>query len=224
MSAWHEISAWEGVSPRYLTPLSLVHADRPTWRAPWPLFLAVCFKIFGTDTIAAGASALLLCRHTSSLPAHQEIAGSRTVAFHLSDHLLARRLYFTAFRDDGTNGTFYGPLGLSVAESPEAGHFSLCGAVAGLFYLTRYNAIIFLPLCLYLWWSSGRIKRKRCNSPLSGQLLLITLALAQLPGRGELFSLQSYEPAMFTASYPAYTLYMPQIIMLRIYSATSGGK
>lgn len=233
VSMARNISLGRGFTSRYLTPLSLVHAGAPypnLWRAPfWPLFLAVCFKIFGaTDTVAAGAGALFY--FAAILPLFllsREIEGSRTLAFFTCLLYLfsPQALFYSISGMTEPMALFFMVLWVYLllkAPGKSRYFFLLCGAVAGLFYLTRYNAIIFLPLsCLYLWWSSGEDKKKKALQLalyLGSWLLIISPWLWRnyLVAGNPFFSLQSYEPAMFTASYPAYTLYMlPQIINVK---------
>jgi|LSQX01.1.fsa_nt_gb hypothetical protein len=233
VSMARNISLGKGFTSRYLTPLSLVHAGTPypnLWRAPlWPLFLAGCFRIFGaTDTVAAGAGAIFyLAAIIPLFLLSREIAKSRTVAFFtcLLCIFSPQALFYSISGMTEPMSLFLMSLWVYLllkAPGRGRGFFLFCGAVAGIFYLTRYNAIIFLPLsCLYLWWSSGEGKKEKTLQLalyLGGWLLLVSPWLWRnyLVAGNPFFSLQSYEPAMFTASYPAYTLYMvPQIISVK---------
>ena len=176
------ISLGRGFTSRYITPLSLVHAGAPypnLWRAPlWPLFLAGCFKIFSaTDTVAAGAGAFLYCCH----PPFPAPGKSRKQDGSLCTCLLCIFSPWPSFMPSGMTepmSLFLWPLGLSPAESPGRGRgFSILWGGSRSLYLTRYNAIIFLPLsCLYLWWTSGRIiKESAATHPLSGRLAVCRL-------------------------------------------------
>ncbi len=224
------ISLGRGFTSRYLTPLGLAHAGAPypnLWRAPlWPLFLAGCFKVFGaTDTVAAGAGAFF---YFAAIPPlfllSRDLAKSRAVAFFtcLLCIFSPQALFYSISGMTEPISLFMMILWVYLLlQAPEKnwGYLLLCGAAGGLFYLTRYNALIFLPLsCLNLWWSLGKDKKKkalRLLLYLSGWLLVVSPWLWRnyLLAGNPFFSLQSYELAMFTASYPAYTLYMlPRII------------
>ncbi len=227
------ISLGRGFTSRYITPLSLVHAGAPypnLWRAPlWPLFLAGCFKIFSaTDTVAAGAGAFF---YIAAIPPlfllSRKITGSKTAAFCtcLLCIFSPQALFYSLSGMTEPMSLFFMALWVYLllkAPGRGRGFFLFCGAVAGVFYLTRYNAIIFLPLsCLYLWWTSGEDNKKKAlqlTLYLGGWLFAVSPWLWRnyLVAGNPFFSLQSYEPAMFTASYPAYTLYMlPQIINVK---------
>lgn len=218
------ISLGRGFTSRYLTPLSLVHYGAPypnLWRGPlWPLFLAGCFKLFGaTEPVVAAASGFF---YWAALPPL---------------FLLGRKILSKAAAFLGCLLYIFSPLALFYSISgmtePLALFLLVCwvyllfqapgrsplfylfaGGAAGLFYLARYNALLFLPLSLLYLWLAGR-KDESNQFPklaiyLGGWLLIAAPWLwrnFQLMGN-PFFSLQAYEPAMFTLSYPGYTLYM----------------
>ncbi len=218
------ISLGRGFTSRYLTPLSLAHYGPPypnLWRGPlWPLFLAGCFKLFGaTEPVVAAAGGFF---YGAVLPP----------LFLLGSKIMNRAAAFC-----GCLLYIFSPLALFYSISgmtePLALFLLVCwvyllllapgrspffylftGGAAGLFYLARYNALIFLPLSLFYLWFCGR-KYEKNQFPklivyLAGWLLIAAPWLwrnFQLLGN-PFFSLQAYEPAMFTLTYPGYTLYM----------------
>jgi len=220
------ISLERGFTSRYITPLSLAHFGEPypnLWRGPlWPLFLAGCFRFFpASDPVVAAASGFfyLITLFPLFLLAG-EMAG-KTVAFCscLLYIFSPLALFYSVSGMTEPMALFFMVLWIYLLlKAPEQGYsfFLLTGAVAGLFYLARYNAIVFLPLsCLYLWWSiKDKNRASKLMVYLGGWLLLTSPWLWRnyaLMGN-PFFSLQSFEVVMFTPSYPAYTLYMlPQI-------------
>ena len=226
------ISLGRGFTSRYLTPLSLMHYGEPypnLWRGPlWPLFLAGCFKLFGaTDPVVAAAGGFFYLAAIPPLFLLGRIIMSATTSF------LSCLLYLFS-----PLALFYSISGMTESmalflmacwiyllfKAPGRGSlfFLLTGGVAGLFYLARYNALVFLPLSLlYLWFfdrEKGRIPKLIIY--LGGWLLVVSPWLwrnFQLLGN-PFFSLQSYELAMFTPSYPDYTLYMlPKLINVQAF-------
>ncbi|NLJ55568.1 MAG: glycosyltransferase family 39 protein [Firmicutes bacterium] len=218
------ISLGRGFTSRYLTPLSLAHYGAPypnLWRGPlWPLFLAGCFKLFGAaEPVVAAAGGFFYLAALPPLFLLGRKIVSQTAAF------LGCLLYIFS-----PLALFYSISGMT---EPLALFLLLCwvyllfqapgrsplfylftGGVAGLFYLARYNALVFLPLSLlYLWFCRREHEKDRLPKLiiyLGGWLLVVSPWLwrnFQLLGN-PFFSLQAYEPAMFTLSYPGYTLYM----------------
>jgi hypothetical protein len=86
----------------------------------------------------------------------------------------------------------------------------LSGVALGLFYLARYNALVFIPFFLLFRW----LFRKEGLLPPAR--MLACFILTALPWfirntalfGSPLFSLQKYEPVMFTPAYPDYSLYL----------------
>lgn len=226
------ISLGRGFTSRYITPLSLAHYGEPypnIWRAPlWPLFLALCFRFFpASDTVvaAAGGFFYLLALFPLFFLA-REIIGHTAGFFACLLYIFSPLALFYSLSG------MTEPLALFLMllttylllKAPGRGKafFLLSGAAAGLFYLARYNSIVFLPLfCLYLWWSTPFANRLPKLMLFLGGWLLVTspwlwrnYALTGNP----FFSLQSYELAMFTPSYPDYTLYMlPQALDVKAF-------
>lgn len=97
------------------------------------------------------------------------------------------------------------------SDVPEHRRWPLAmGIVAGLCYLTRFEAFILLLVVLFYWWRS---EPKRCGRPML--LVAIPFLILVMPwiirnsiiARGPFISLQSYELIMRTDFYPAQTLY-----------------
>jgi len=229
------ISLGRGFTSRYITPLSLAHYGEPypnLWRGPlWPLFLAVCFRFFpASDPVVAAAGgffylAALFPLFFLARELAGQAAGFCCCLLYIFSPLA---LFYSVSGMTEPMALFFMVLWVYLLlRAPERSclFFLLTGAVAGLFYLARYNAIIFLPLsCLYLWWSipaaHARNRLLKLAVYLGGWLLLVSPWLWRnysLMGN-PFFSLQSFEPAMFTATYPGYTLYMlPQIIDVKAF-------
>ncbi|NMB42145.1 MAG: glycosyltransferase family 39 protein [Firmicutes bacterium] len=221
------ISLGRGFTSRYITPLSLAHYGAPypnLWRGPlWPLFLAGYFRFFpATDSVVATASGFFYL--IALFPLYylaKELAGKLAGFLSCLLYIFSPpALFYSVSGMTESMALFFMVLWVFLLlKSPERGFafFFLTGAVAGLFYLVRYNAIVFLPLsCLYLYWSTPVKNRFPKLALYLGAWLFFTLPWLwrnySLTGN-PFFSLQSFEPAMFTASYPTYTLYMlPQII------------
>jgi hypothetical protein len=221
------ISLGRGFTSRYLTPLSLMHHGEPypnLWRGPlWPLFLAGCFKLFGAaDPVVAAASGFF---YLAAIPPLfllgrkivSETASSLGCLLYLFSPLA---LFYSISGMTESMALFLMACWLYLLfKAPGRGSlfFLLTGGIAGLFYLVRYNALVFLPLSLVYLWLSDREKGRipKLIIYLGGWLLVVSPWLwrnFQLLGN-PFFSLQSYELAMFTPSYPDYTLYMlPQLI------------
>ena len=229
----HNIALGRGVRSEYLTPLGLAHLGVPQpdlWRAPlWPLLLALFQRIFGFKDPAAalaggacfGAGAclvFLLGRRWFNWP----VAIAASLLYIFSSQLLVFSV--TGLTEPLAVLLMLGWFYLLTGPSPGSWWQPLlAGAAGGLFYLARYNAaLFFVPALVYLWW------RLRQNTPELGRhkprpafirtaaLFLLGLLLITGPWLGRnylltgnpLFSLQKYEPAMFTATYPDYSLYM----------------
>jgi hypothetical protein len=220
-SLGRNIARGQGITSAYMTPLGLsIHPfPQPNlWRAPlWPLVLGLVQRFFpSTDPAVAGACGLLY------------LAGLVLL------FLLAHRLFSTGIAVASTLIYIFSPLNLHFSTSGLTEPIALVlmlfwfylltlpgcrtplgdylvGAAGGLFYLARYNALIFLPLVAAYWWLQ---RREEGFSPLTrftagffipaGPWLIRNLYLFGNP----IFSLQKFEIPMFTTVYPAYSLYM----------------
>ncbi|MFZ5652574.1 MAG: ArnT family glycosyltransferase [Bacillota bacterium] len=214
------VALGQGFISQYITPLSLAHYGVPQpdmWRAPlWPLALAVFQKAMGFSDeasavgagfffIAASPVVFLLARQWfGSL-----VAAGSVLVYSLTPELL--RYSISGMTE--TMAVFLMSLAMlatstkSLKNSP--GDW-LSGAVLGLFYLARYNALVFLPFFLLFRWHYRR------QGLLPPARFLAAFTLVALPWLARntvlfgnpLFSLQKYEPVMFTRIYPDYSLYL----------------
>ncbi len=215
------VAEGEGFISQYLTPLSMVQQGVPQpdmWRAPlWPLALAGFQKIFG------------FIDEASALGTGFFFVATAPVMF-----LLARRLFNNAVAIASVLLYVFSPQMLNYSISGMTESMSvffmvlvflallspmtinrpgdlLLGFVIGLFYLTRYNALLFLPFIAvyraYQWPKGG-------FGPIFRVVLGFLLAVFPWFIRNTvlfgnpLFSLQKYELAMFTESYPDYLMYV----------------
>lgn len=258
------IALGRGVISQYITPLGLAHHGVPQpdlWRAPlWPLVLAGFQRIFGfTDRasalaggachVAAACLVFLLGRRWFNTPVALSasalfLCSARILEFSISgltEPLAVLLMLFWLYLLTAPFGvTPWGAL--------------LAGFALGLFYLARYNAILFLiPGLAFLVWRHVAESRGRRPQALQWQLSTRPGDAAQMPGNAArtavpcfrrglsrsagfvaaalflagfllvtspwlvrnqvvagspFFSLQKYEPAMFTRTYPGYSLYM----------------
>ncbi len=240
------VALGKGFISQYVTPLGLAHRGVPQpdiWRAPlWPLLLAAFQKAVGFSDmasalaggachVAASAAVLLLGRRWFGTPA----AIAAALLFLLSAPLLE-------FSISGMTEPLAALLMLlwvfSLTALPRALPWGalLSGCTLGVFYLARYNAVLFLiPGAVYLAWRARREaagalagrpwavgfgaapRWRRPGAGLAAAALFLGgfLAIAspwlvrnQLVAGNPFFSLQKYELAMFTRSYPGYRLYM----------------
>lgn len=236
-SIGRNIARGDGFVSSYITPLSLAnfpgipHPD--LWRAPlWPVILALFIRIFGaTDQAVAIATGCFY------------IAGAALVfllARELFDSLIgllaalvymfsAQNLMYSVSGMTESFSVFMMLLSLYLIIAPWArtpfGEI-LAGAAMGLFYLVRYNALIFMPFFVLFLWYTRVSSAKHTNSFRPGNrrlgqglwpavryvtaFVIVTspwLIRNYLLMGNPLFSLQQYEPAMFTATYPGYSLY-----------------
>ncbi len=225
----------KGLVSQYLTPLGLVHHGVPQpdlWRAPlWPLLLAGFQRLFGFIDeasalaggfcFAAGAGLVfLLGRRWFNLP----VALAAAVLYVFSGQLL---LFSTSGLTEPLALLMMLAWAAVLTGAPERSWrgFLAAGGMTGLFYLVRYNAVLFLlPGLLFLIWRArrsradgGRSAGREFNQALRiSALFLFGFFLAAGPWLGRnllltgnpFFSLQKYEPAMFTRTYPGYSLYM----------------
>ncbi|GBF35365.1 membrane protein [Desulfocucumis palustris] len=215
------VAEGEGFISQYLTPLSMAHQGVPQpdmWRAPlWPLALALFQKVFGfiDEASALGTGffyvltvpvMFLLAR----LLFNNAVAVASVLLYIFSPQMLnygisgmteSMSVFFMAL-------VFLALLSPSTVNRPGD---LLLGVIIGLFYLTRYNALLFLPFIAvyraYQWPKRG-----------FGPALRVALGflLAVFPWfirntllfGNPLFSLQKYEFMMFTESYPDYVMYV----------------
>lgn len=215
------VARGEGFVSSYITPLGLAHKGLPhpdLWRAPaWPAVLAVFIKVLGaTDQAVAIASGFF---YLAAIPlvfllARYWFGGVTASAATLIYVFSAQNLSFSTSGLTEPMALFMLLLVVFVLAMPRFrnpwGDIVL-GLVAGLFYLTRYNALLFIPvIALYWWWlrkPAGITAVIRCGAALFLTVLPWMWRNYTLMG-SPLFSLQKYEPVMFTKTYPGYSLYM----------------
>lgn len=220
------VAEGQGFISQYLTPLSLAHHGTPQpdmWRAPlWPLALAGFQKIFGFIDEASAIGTGFFFIATSPviyLLAGQWFNHAVALGAVLLYTFSPQLLQFSISGMTEPMSVFFMTLLFLVltarAANNRPGDF-LLGFVLGLFYLVRYNALLFLPLIALF-----RVLQRK--SPPAGTLAAVTTGflLAASPWlirntllfHNPLFSLQKYEPAMFTKTYPDYVMYiLPQKI------------
>lgn len=214
------VARGQGFISQYLTPLSLAHHGVPQpdmWRAPlWPLALAGFQLLFGfTDEasaigtgfffIAAAPLVFLLARQWFGTL----VAAGSVLVYTLTPKLL----YFSISGMTEPLAIFLMSLSILAVSAKSLKNNKgdwLAGITLGLFYLARYNALVFLPFfLLYRWF----YRREGFLPPLR-MLAGFTLAASPWLVRNTLifgnplFSLQKYEPAMFTSVFPDYSLYL----------------
>ncbi len=227
----------EGITSQYSTPLSLVYHSIPQpdmWRAPgWPLFLAGFQNILGaSDEASAWAGGFCFILAAPLVFILAVLLFERKIGVIIG--LLAWLFYlfspqFLNYSISGMTESLSILLMLLLMVLLFSGSgFNwqtnlLIGLVLGFFYLTRYNAILFLPLILILrcWQSPKGGKLKAALIVLASFLVVVSPWLIRniyLFGN-PLFSLQKYELLMFTETYPDYTLYgLPE--SLSVFSLT----
>ena len=238
-SIGRNISRGDGFVSSYFTPLGLANREGlphpDLWRAPlWPAVLALFIKVLGaTDqavAVAAGFFFILGAGMTFLLG--RELFG-RLVGFMsaLVFVFSAQNLINSVSGMTETMAVFMMLLSIYLLVAPwvrSPWGDMLAGAALGLFYLTRYNALLFMPfLALFTWYRShGREGRAtpwsnyNCDSKYSGLWAVVRYIAAfwlvispwlirnYLVMGSPMFSLQKFEPAMFTAAYPGYSMYM----------------
>lgn len=217
------VARGQGFISQYITPLSLAHYGVPQpdmWRAPlWPLVLAGFQKIFGfiDEASALGTGFFFIATAPVVFLLARQWFGN-LVAFGsvLVYAFTPKLLYFSISGMTEPMAVFIMSLTLLVVSSKNLKTGSgdwLSGIILGLFYLTRYNALIFLPFFLLYRWFFRR------NGYLPPVRMLSGFTLTILPWLvrntvffgNPLFSLQKYEPAMFTPTFPDYSLYLYSI-------------
>lgn len=215
------VARGEGFISSYITPLGLAskeglpHPD--LWRAPaWPVAIALFIKIFGgIDQAAALASGFF---YLAALPlifliARHWFGNAVATGTALIYILSAQNLYFSISGLTEPMALFMMAAVVYMLYIPNFKNLTgdiLLGIVAGVFYLTRYNALLFIPLIVIL-----RAYLRKPEWLRSLLLCSVSFVLTVLPWMwrnyslmgSPLFSLQKYEPVMFTKTYPGYTLY-----------------
>lgn len=211
----------EGFISSYITPLGLAskeglpHPD--LWRAPaWPIAVALFIKIFGAiDQAAALASGFF---YLAALPliffiARYWFGNTVAVGTALIYIFSAQNLYFSISGLTEPMALFMMAVVVYLLYIPQFKNIPgdiLLGAAVGVFYLTRYNALLFIPLIAVC-----RVYLRKPERLRSLLLFGVSFGLTVLPWMwrnyslmgSPLFSLQKYEPVMFTETYPGYTLY-----------------
>lgn len=217
------VARGQGFISQYVTPLSLAHYGIPQpdmWRAPlWPLALAGFQKIFGfiDEASAIGTGFFFIATAPVIFLLARQWFGN-LVAFGsvLIYVFTPKLLYFSISGMTEPMAIFLMTLTLLMVSNKNfknGGGDWLSGILLGLFYLTRYNALVFLPFfLLYRYYF-------RLDGYLSPARMLAGFTLTILPWLvrntiifgNPMFSLQKYEPAMFTPTYPDYSLYLYSI-------------
>ncbi|MCL4439103.1 MAG: glycosyltransferase family 39 protein, partial [Firmicutes bacterium] len=227
----------DGLVSSYITPLGLVnkgglpHPD--LWRAPlWPAVLGLFIRLFGAteQAIAIGSGSFFIAGAGMVFLLAKDLFNRQVALISALLYILsAQNLLNSISGMTETISAFMMVLTVYLIVAPKLQNIwgdILAGVVLGLFYLTRYNAILFLPFfALFLWYrrfQSSRDTGFRANEarrvpgiwPVIRYLLAFALVISPWLIRNyllmgsPLFSLQKYEPAMFTASYPGYSMYM----------------
>lgn len=222
----------KGLVSQYLTPLGLAHLGVPQpdiWRAPlWPVILAAFQKVFGfvdeASALAGGfffAAGTVLVYMTGRLWFNGAVALAASLMYVFSSAILG----FSVSGLTEPLAVFLMLLWLYtlIALNPRSWSYPLLAGVAiGVFFLARYNAVLFLlPGIVFVCWRFWGIRKVRwfAFSPravLPAAVFLLGFLLAAGPWLGRnwvlagdpFFTLQKYEPAMFTRTYPDYSLYM----------------
>jgi len=214
------VARGQGFISQYITPLALAHHGVPQpdmWRAPlWPLALAAFQKVFGfiDEASAMGTGFFfILTAPVIFLLARQwfgTLAGAGAVLIYaLTPELLK---YSISGMTEPMAVFMMSAVLLPATAKPLKNNSGdwISGITLGLFYLTRYNALTFLPSFLAFRWF---FRRRGLRPPLQ---MLAGFILAALPWMirntvifgNPLFSLQKYEPVMFTSIFPDYSLYL----------------
>ncbi|NTW05049.1 MAG: hypothetical protein HGA27_02880 [Peptococcaceae bacterium] len=214
------VARGQGFISQYITPLGLAHHGIPQpdlWRAPlWPLILAGFQKVLGfTDEASALGSGFffILTGPVIFLLARQWFGYMTAIGAVFVYSLTPSLLSFSISGMTEPIAMFLMALAVLTVSNQRLKNTLgdwLAGGVLGLFYLARYNGLLFLPFFLIYRWHY----RKK-GLPPAGRMLLGFLAVI-LPWlirntvlfQNPLFSLQKYEPVMFTRLYPDYSLYL----------------
>jgi len=238
-SIGRNVARGDGFVSSYITPLGLANKEGlphpDLWRAPlWPAALGLFIRVLGaTDqavAVATGsffiAGAVIVCLLGTEM--FGRLVGFVSALVYIFS---AQNLVYSTSGMTETMALFVFLLAVYLAVARWARNplgDILAGAAMGLFYLTRYNALLFVPLFgLFLWYrrrteesgewfGSWQFKFKRSRGLwtvvrfLAAFLIIISPWLVRnyLLMGSPLFSLQKFEPAMFTAAYPGYSMYM----------------
>lgn len=238
-SIGRNIARGDGFVSSYITPLGLANKEGlphpDLWRAPlWPAVLAVFIRVLGaTDqAVAIATGAFYIAGAAMVFLLGRELFGDLTAfASALIYIFSAQNLLNSVSGMTETVSIFMMVLAVYLPVASRARNRwwgdVLAGAALGLFYLARYNALLFVPFfALFLWYRRRgesrnffgryRLKTKRADTlwPVVRYLAAFILVISPWLIRNyllmgdPLFSLQKFEPAMFTAAYPGYSMYM----------------
>lgn len=214
------VALGQGFISQYITPLGLAHHGVPQpdmWRAPlWPLALAGFQKVFGfiDEASALGAGFFFIAASPVIFLLARQWFGTLVAAGSVIIYTLTPKLlYYSISGMTESMSIFLMALAvLLVSAKTLKNSFGdwLSGIGLGLFYLARYNALVFIPFFLLFRWFYRR------EGLLPPSRLLAGFILTALPWfirntvifGSPLFSLQKYEPVMFTPVYPDYSLYL----------------
>lgn len=238
-SIGRNVSRGDGFVSSYITPLGLAnreglpHSD--LWRAPlWPAILSVFIKLIGpTDQAVAIATGFFFIAGSLMVFLLAKEMFGRLVAFASSLIFIfsGQNLYNSVSGMTETLSVFLMTLTVYLLVASRARNKwgdLLAGAALGLFYLARYNALLFVPFFAgFIWYrrreeggrsifgqpepGRGRLKPFLAAARLLAAFLIVIspwLVRNYLVMGDPLFSLQKYEPVMFTSEYPEYSLYM----------------
>lgn len=220
-SMGRNIARGEGVTSAYMTPLGLSihpHPQANLWRAPlWPLTLGVVLRFFPTtDEVVAVTTGffflggLILLYLLALRLADIQVAVASAFIYIFSPE----NLHFSSSGMTEPLALFLMLLWmflLTLDSSRSTRGDYLVGAAGGLFYLARYNGLLFLPLVGFYWWLQRRQEGWQPLARYLGGFLVPTTPwfLRNLYLFGNpIFSLQKYEIPMFTSVHPQYSLYM----------------
>ena len=214
------VALGHGFISQYITPLGLAHHGVPQpdmWRAPlWPLALAGFQKAFGfiDEASALGAGFFFIAASPVIFLLARQWFGTLVAAGSVIIYTLTPKLlYYSISGMTESMSIFFMALAVllvSVKSLKNSYGDWLSGIGLGLFYLARYNALVFIPFFLLFRWFCRR------EGILPPARLLAGFLLTALPWLirntvifgSPLFSLQKYEPVMFTPAYPDYSLYL----------------
>lgn len=235
-SIGRNIERGDGFISSYITPLALANRgglpQPDLWRAPlWPMVLGVFIKVFGsTDQAVAIATGSFFILGAILVYLLGSELFDRPVGF-LSGLVFvfsAQNLINSVSGMTETISVFLMLLAVYLAAASWLQNIwgdILAGVALGLFYLARYNALLFVPFfAIFLWYRRSFYAGKRFGEyaaarpsgfrPVATHLAAFAVTVSPWLIRNyllmgsPLFSLQKYEPAMFTSTYPGYTMYM----------------
>ncbi len=210
-----------------ITPLQLAFKEglpQPNlWRAPLHiLVIAAAFHLFGLSDLSVIITSTLF--FFLSIPAvymlikklfPSMIAFFGTLFFISSPSVL----YYSISGLRESMALFWMTLLLTlflIDKEEKTWLYFIAGSVAGLLYLTRYNAIFFLaPILIYIYLTQKNEKFLCLARFFISFAIIVTPWLWRnyLLVGNPFFSLQKFEVAMFTSTYPGYSLYMiPELL------------